>query len=58
MANVSGDGDGYAREEVRVNGALGEAKPLEDGAEVEQRLRRVLVHAVTSIEHGKSAEAF
>ncbi len=49
MEDVAADGDGYARKCLR--GGLGRtpAQHAQEGAEIEQRLRRVLVCAVAGV---------
>ena len=54
VEDVSGDGDGDAGEGFCVDGGGVEAEAEEDGAEIEQRLRGVLGHAVAGVEDGQA----
>jgi hypothetical protein len=54
VADVAGDDDGDALEAGLAGRCRVEAEAREHGAEVEQRLRGMLVHAVACIEDGKA----
>jgi hypothetical protein len=57
VTNVAGNDNGDTSERTLVGGVGIEREAGEQSAEVEQRLRGVLVHAVASVEDGQAGDA-